>query len=165
MEARHCSLILLAVLVFCHTISFAQSESEQIAHLNRAAVQQAAASRSSIADQLESALALDGIAGMTDMFYLMRSEPHQYHSDEAALTTLGRKLITAGNLSECIALLQLTTQLYPNSWQVYEQLGNAHLANGNLAEAEQCFDKATERKSTNELQPDNELHLSAKIFN
>lgn len=165
MEARFCSLITLAVLVFLSTISFAQGEDEQLAHLNRAAIRQAKLADSSLADHLASSLATDGIEGMIDVFYLMRSEPQRYRADEKAMTELGTRLMLAGKTAESIAVLQLTTQTYPDSWQIQEHLGTAYLAENNVAAAELCFDKAAELKGNHDLANETECPLPTRLPN
>lgn len=155
MEARLISIASLVVLFLLNTVSFAQGENEQLARFNSAAIHQSMVSRSSVASQLEHTLATDGIESVMDMFDLMRSEPLQYQTNEREMTELGMALMLAGKTDESITILHLTTQTYSNSWQAYENLGNAYLAQGKLLQAEQCFDKAADLKGINDLQQDN----------
>jgi tetratricopeptide (TPR) repeat protein len=163
MEARLCTIALSLMLSLISIFSFAQSESEQTSHLTRMA--NTHSETNSIAHKLESVLAADGIASAVDMFDIMYSEPSQYSINEQEMTDLALSLLLAGKIDQSVAIWQLTVQAYPQSWQAYENLGNAYLAQLNFDAAEKCFDRATDLKSTNDLNQDNYPTVLLKIIN
>lgn len=68
---------------------------------------------------------------------------------EARLNTLGYTLMRLNKLPEAIAIFKLNVELYANSWNVYDSLGEAYMANGDKELA------ITNYKKSLELNPKN----------
>jgi len=68
---------------------------------------------------------------------------------EARLNTLGYTLRRQNKLPEAIAIFKVNVELYPNSWNVYDILGEAYMANGDKELA------ITNYKKSLELNPKN----------
>ena len=68
---------------------------------------------------------------------------------EARLNTLGYTLRRQNKLPEAIAIFKVNVELYPNSWNVYDSLGEAYMANGDKELA------ITNYKKSLELNPKN----------
>ncbi|MDQ3172400.1 MAG: beta-lactamase family protein [Acidobacteriota bacterium] len=68
---------------------------------------------------------------------------------EARLNTLGYTLMRQNKLPEAIAIFKVNVELYPNSWNVYDSLGEAYMANGDKELA------ITNYKKSLELNPKN----------
>ncbi len=68
---------------------------------------------------------------------------------EARLNTLGYTLMRQNKLAEAIAIFKVNVELYPNSWNVYDSLGEAYMTNGDKELA------ITNYKKSLELNPKN----------
>jgi len=68
---------------------------------------------------------------------------------EARLNTLGYTLMQQNKLAEAIAIFKVNVELYPNSWNVYDSLGEAYMTNGDKEMA------ITNYKKSLELNPKN----------
>jgi Tfp pilus assembly protein PilF len=55
---------------------------------------------------------------------------YEFRSLEADLNTLGYQALDAGYADSALAVLELNTLLFPQSWNTYDSLGEAHLRTG-----------------------------------
>lgn len=69
---------------------------------------------------------------------------------ENAVNRLGYRLLRADKLHEAIAAFKLNVELYPDSWNVYDSLGEAYMEGGDKERAIRYYEKSIE------LNPDNE---------
>jgi hypothetical protein len=78
------------------------------------------------------------------------NEPDIYNFKEGQLNSLGYTFLKGNNLDAAIAILKLNAEEYPNSFNVYDSLGEACMINGDIANAILNYEKSLE------LNPDNE---------
>ena len=93
----------------------------------------------------------DGVAAAINTYReLKKSKPGEYDLSEAQVNSFGYQLIALGKTKDAIEVFKLNVELFPNSFNVYDSLGEAYLADGNKDLA-----LANYRKSV-ELNPDNQ---------
>jgi tetratricopeptide (TPR) repeat protein len=80
---------------------------------------------------------------------IKKDQPNNVSVSEARLNTLGYNLLRQKKVAESIAIFKLNAEFYPASFNVYDSLGEAYLANGDKALA------ITNYKKSLELNPDN----------
>ena len=71
-----------------------------------------------------------------------------YQSIEAEINAFGYRLIQLQKMDEAIEMFKLNVELYPNSANVYDSLGDAYEQKGNKAEAIKNYEKALQIDST-----------------
>jgi tetratricopeptide (TPR) repeat protein len=92
--------------------------------------------RKSIAETLSATMASGGVDQAVQQYHDLRTAaPAPYNFDEAELNSLGYQLIGAKKFKEAIRILQLNTEAYPQSSNVYDSLGEAYMDDGNKAQA------------------------------
>ncbi len=74
----------------------------------------------------------------------------EYYFDEASFNALGYRLIGQGKIKEAIEIFKLNVEAYPESWNVYDSLGEAYMNDGQKELAIKYYKKSLE------LNPDNE---------
>jgi CubicO group peptidase (beta-lactamase class C family) len=70
--------------------------------------------------------------------------------EEGSINQLGYTCMRLKKMAEAIAVFKLNVELYPNSWNVYDSLGEAYMENGEGELAIQSYNKSIE------LNPDNQ---------
>ena len=73
-----------------------------------------------------------------------QSQPETFQFDPRQLRVVGYKLLQHGKVKEALAFFKLNAEAYPDKSMVYDNLGDAYLANGNKSEAAQSFKKSLE---------------------
>ncbi|HYV03984.1 MAG TPA: tetratricopeptide repeat protein, partial [Blastocatellia bacterium] len=73
---------------------------------------------------------------------LKTNQPQAYDFSEAQLNTLGYRLMQQGKLKEAIRVLQLNVEVYPQSGNVYDSLGEAYMRNGDKQLAIENYEKS-----------------------
>ena len=63
-------------------------------------------------------------------------------ANEEELNAYGYELVAKGNMNEAIDLFRQNVKQYPNSWNVYDSLGEALLMSGNKSEAKENYKTA-----------------------
>ena len=76
-------------------------------------------------------------------------------SPERSINSAGYGLMADGKLKEAIELFKMNVQLYPQSWNVYDSLGEAYANAGETALAIQNYEKSLQ------LNPKNEAGIAA----
>ena len=71
-------------------------------------------------------------------------------SPERSINSAGYALMTDGKLKEAIELFKMNVQLYPQSWNVYDSLGEAYANAGETALAIQNYEKSLQLNPKNE---------------
>ena len=71
-------------------------------------------------------------------------------SPERSLNSAGYTLMADGKLKEAIELFKMNVQLYPQSWNVYDSLGEAYANAGETALAIQNYEKSLQLNPKNE---------------
>lgn len=64
------------------------------------------------------------------------------HAAEIDLNTAGYDLLTTKRIKEAIEVFKLNVKLHPDSWNVYDSLGEAYAADGNKKEAIANYEKS-----------------------
>lgn len=73
----------------------------------------------------------------------------QYDFRETELNRLGYMLLQRGRLDDAIQIFQLNVEEYPNSWNVYDSLGEAYAAHGDRDLAIKNYKKSIELNPKN----------------
>jgi CubicO group peptidase (beta-lactamase class C family) len=69
---------------------------------------------------------------------------------ENRLNSLGYQLLQQGRTAEAIAIFKVNVELYPQSWNVYDSLGEAYLASGDRERASASYRRSLELNPKNE---------------
>lgn len=89
------------------------------------------ASRKSLVEPLLAVLtAKDAAAAIAEYRRLKASEPAVWNFDESALNALGYRLLAMKRPLDAVAILALNVELFPDSGDVYDSLGEAYMAAG-----------------------------------
>jgi tetratricopeptide (TPR) repeat protein len=64
------------------------------------------------------------------------------HSTEAEINTIGYQLMANKKLEQAIAIFKLNTELFPESYNTWDSLGEAYAAAGKKAEAIENYEKS-----------------------
>ncbi|NNF26686.1 MAG: hypothetical protein HKN73_05685, partial [Gemmatimonadetes bacterium] len=84
----------------------------------------------SLSDRLAAALAAGGIDAMTETYREWKSGPSGGGFTELEMNGFGYALLSAGNLQAARRVFELNAESYPQSWNVYDSLGEALKALG-----------------------------------
>ena len=80
---------------------------------------------------LEQIIAESGIQTALEKYKGMDSgEDSQYYFDETEFNRLGYRLLQSKRIEEAIEVFKLNIKMYPDSWNVYDSLGEAYMENG-----------------------------------
>jgi CubicO group peptidase (beta-lactamase class C family) len=86
------------------------------------------------------ALEAGGLDSATAVYGTYLANPHyRYGSPAVDLDALGRRLLGEGRLDDGAALLQLNATLHPDAWLAWVSAGDAALAGGAMAQAEEAY--------------------------
>ena len=78
-----------------------------------------------------------------------KSEPDIILFDERQMNLLGYSLLQNEKIMDAIELFKLNTIAYPNSWNVYDSLGEAYMKNGQTELAIKNYEKSLELNPNN----------------
>lgn len=107
--------------------------------------------KNSAAVAIFDALEKEGPGAIEDTYKKLKlAGSGKYYFDEHEFNTLGYYMLYGGKTKEAIAVFSINTEVYPESWNVYDSLGEACLAGGSLECAKKNYKKSLE------LNPDNE---------
>lgn len=90
-----------------------------------------------------------GIDEGIQKFYEMKEKKrtfNQYDFPEWMMRSLGLNYLLKNQIEKAIGIFKLNTQLYPESWQVYFDLAEAYMKNGDKKLAVQNYQKALDLK-------------------
>ena len=97
----------------------------------------------SIAEVMLKTLDQKGVdAAITQYRELKKTAPSGYNFDERQLNELGYHLIQQNKTKEALAILQLNAEVFPNSSNVYDSLGEAYMQDGQVEEAIRNYAKS-----------------------
>jgi len=106
--------------------------------------------RKSIAETLSATIASSGLDAAVQQYHdLKTTAPATYNFDEGQLNGLGYRLIRANKFKDAIRILQLNVEAYPQSSNVYDSLGEAHMNDGNKPEAIANYQKSLQLNPKN----------------
>ena len=80
---------------------------------------------------------------------IKKDTPDNVAVSESRLNGLGYKFLRAKKLPEAIAYFKLNVEFYPNSWNVYDSLADAYMANGEKELAIANYKKSLEMNPKN----------------
>jgi hypothetical protein len=87
--------------------------------------------RRSIAETLSATIATKGVEEAVKQYHALKaSAPTTYNFDEDQLNSLGYRLIAVKDFKDAIRILQLNVEVYPESSNAYDSLGEAYLDAG-----------------------------------
>lgn len=81
---------------------------------------------------------------------LKKSKPDTYNFAENELNTLGYRLLSTGKTKDAIEIFKLNVEMFPDSFNPYDSLGEAYLADGNKELALKNYRKSVELNPNNE---------------
>ena len=106
--------------------------------------------KESAAASVEQAMDEGGVeAGIARYRELAADDSGEVYFDEAQFNLLGYRLLGEGHVDQAIAVLQLNVERFPDSWNVYDSLGEAFAVKGDTARAIELYRRSLE------LNPDN----------
>ncbi len=73
---------------------------------------------------------------------LRDKDPKDPSVAEGRINNLGYEFLRAGQAAAAVALFELNAGLYPDSWNVYDSLGDGYVALGKTALAKQAYEKS-----------------------
>lgn len=104
-----------------------------------------------IGEVLAETIAVRGIEAARAQYRdLKRREKDAYDFSEPQLNMLGYQLIAAKNTEAAIAVFILNVEAYPESWNVYDSLGEAYMTAGKKELAIANYKKSLELNSSND---------------
>ena len=77
-------------------------------------------------------------------------EPRVPLFGEAEMNQLGYRYLQEGNIKDAVRLFTLNTISYPNSWNVYDSLGEGYLKDGQVDKAIKNYERSLELNPKNE---------------
>ncbi|MHB8215613.1 MAG: DUF2306 domain-containing protein [Candidatus Sulfotelmatobacter sp.] len=106
--------------------------------------------RRSITETLSPTIASSGIDAAIKQYHeLKAAQPTTYNFDEGELNSLGYRLLNAKKVNEAIRILQLNVEVYPQSSNVYDSLGEAYMDDSNKPLAIDNYRKSLELNPKN----------------
>jgi CubicO group peptidase (beta-lactamase class C family) len=97
----------------------------------------------SIVPELRKRLDKDGIDGAKAFYESVRSDKTPaYDVDEGEINALGYQELSKGRVGRAIGVFEINAQAFPNSWNVYDSLAEAHAATGDKATALSLYKKS-----------------------
>ena len=133
-----------------YSISFVRNDSGKVTALN---LHQAFPIQKgeSAALVVEEAIEAAGIEeGLTKYHDIKTDHPDDYFFDEGSFNALGYRLLQNGKVAEAIEIFKLNVKAYPESFNVYDSLGEAYMTQGNRELAIQNYRKSVALNPQNE---------------
>ena len=104
-----------------------------------------------IAATLYQAIQDKGISQAVSLYlWLKKDKSAEYNFREDQLNTLGYKLLADGKIKEAVAIFELNVTAYPDSFNVYDSLGEAYLADDQKEKAVESYEKSLALNPKNE---------------
>lgn len=104
----------------------------------------------SIAEVMLQAIYRAGVeAAIEEYRELKETSPDKYHFSEGELNKLGYQLIGLGRVGDAIEVFKLNVDVFPDSWNVYDSLGEAYMIAGDVELAIAYYKKSLELKPDN----------------
>jgi len=115
----------------------------------------------SFTDMLASALRRGGIPEMEKAYRDFKSKPGAVSAfTEQAVNAFGYAIMNQGQLDIAIRVFELNTESYPQSFNVFDSLAEAHMKKGNDAKAIELYKKSLSFNPQNQ----NATDMIAKII-
>jgi tetratricopeptide (TPR) repeat protein len=100
-------------------------------------------------DAFRTELGRQGFNHATEIYAAMHKENTDFKLEEGAVDSWASQLISENHLPEAIELLKLNTQLYPDSANTYDSLGEAYRKSGQKELAIESYKKSLEKAPNN----------------
>jgi tetratricopeptide (TPR) repeat protein len=101
-------------------------------------------------DTFRAKLGRQGFDHAADLYAAMKKENSDFKLDERAVNSWSYRLMSDHHLPEAIDLLKLNVQIYSDSWNVYDSLGEAYMKSGQKQLAIENYKKSLEKNPANE---------------
>jgi len=99
---------------------------------------------------IEKAITESGIETAVKKYRELKSQPSgDYFFDEESFNALGYRLLGQGKVKEAIEIFKLNVEAYPESWNVYDSLGEAYMVHGDKDLAVKNYKKSLELNPQN----------------
>jgi CubicO group peptidase (beta-lactamase class C family) len=108
-----------------------------------------AAARQSLAAELGRIIDKNGCEKARSDFTLLRQKVEEYFVSESEMNNLGYALMQRGDVKAALEVFRLNSEEFPNSWNVYDSLGEAYMNDGQTALAIQNYEKSIELNPNN----------------
>lgn len=106
--------------------------------------------KESAAAEIERAVDAGGAtAAAASYAALTAPDDGRYFVDENELNALGYRLLGAGRVDDAIAVFEVNVTAFPESWNVYDSLGEALAVKGNAAQAIERYRRSLELNPAN----------------
>ena len=89
--------------------------------------QEKSESKKSAANFLEQAINESDIQTATEKFHQIKGDTNTYYFDEREFNRLVYSLLNQFKIAEAIAVFKLNTELHPDSWNVWDSLGESYI--------------------------------------
>lgn len=97
----------------------------------------------SAASEIERIISASGIDPARRRFKVLQgTEARAFYLDEREMNALGFRLMQNGKMPEAIAVFEMNIGAFPQSWNAWDSLAEAHLLSGESEKAEVCYEKA-----------------------
>jgi peptidylprolyl isomerase len=107
--------------------------------------------RLSIIDTLMIVYVEKGVNAAVGLYYKLKEEDgKKYNFKEGQLNTFGYLLLQNGNIKDAIEIFKLNAEQFPESYNVYDSLGEGYMMDGNNKLAIENYEKSLEINPNNE---------------
>ena len=112
--------------------------------------------KQSINEVLMDLVLADSIQAAINKYHDLKKNKYNYYNfKESQLNQFGYQLLQIGKIDQAIALLKLNAETYPESFNVYDSMGEAYMIKGNKAEAIANYEKSLKLNPKNKNAEDN----------
>lgn len=108
-----------------------------------------AQARLSVADELRKIVDRGDLEAARQEFFRMKSDKKSYFLRERDINNLGYEYLQAGRIEDAVFVFTLNVEAHPESWNVYDSLGEAHMLAGDDERAIELY------RTSLEINPDN----------
>ena len=136
--------VAIAVSVAAVLIATAPAGQGEYAFRHRSDIQKDSwVGQRSTASEIERIVNASGIEPARRRFKeLQGKEAKAFYLDEREMNFLGYRLLQNGKLQEAIAVFEMNTVAFPQSWNAWDSLAEAYMFNGYSDKAEACYEKS-----------------------
>jgi glyoxylase-like metal-dependent hydrolase (beta-lactamase superfamily II) len=119
---------------------------EELADYNRSEAEMLWRQLKEPASAMVAATIDDGGAAAGKALYqkLVASDTSDVYFDEVGLNILGYRYLGEGRVDDAIAVFEINVDQFPDSWNVYDSLGEAYAAKGDIARAIELYSRSVE---------------------
>jgi len=112
--------------------------------------------KQSISEVLMDLVLADSIQAAINKYHdLKKNKSNDYNFKESQLNSFSYQLLQVGKIDQAIALLKLNAESYPESYNVYDSMGEAYMIKGNKEEAIKNYEKSLKLNPKNKNAEEN----------